>query len=184
MQAAKPNLAIVMQQATYAYVNQMPALAIVYSNRKKPVVKRALPDASILSQQRYDYCNSYVTTYKDPFSKVVPDDLLDAFDLLLSRWLKPVTRRRVKNAGEENYHGYQILHQNENEIVVAKADKHLELRHSLLLQKTRKNSSQINISFSTAVSINTTTGALYIGLLKPFLKLLTPLLLKRLVKHL
>ena len=191
MQVATTNRILLMQQATYPYLNQMPALAIIYSNRKKPVVKTALPAVSILSQQPCDYCESYVITHKDPFCEIVPGDLLCAFDFVLSSWLKPINQHREINGVQqpgyacgETTTGYQVMHKSETEIVVAKAGKHLAIRHSLLLQKARKNASQINTSFSTVISFNTATGQLYFMLLKPFLKFLAPLLLKRIVRHL
>lgn len=70
---------------------------------------------------------------------------------------------------------FTVINRNENEIVMAENDKHLNFRTSVMLEKTAVN----NIVYlSTIVKFNNSFGKLYFLLIKPFHRIIVKSLLK------
>lgn len=74
---------------------------------------------------------------------------------------------------------FTVIDRNNNEIVMAENDKHLNFRVSILIDKNEINS---NITFTTIVKFNNIFGRLYFLFIKPFHRLIIKSLLKRVNK--
>lgn len=193
MQTANARIVMPIYQATFQYLSENCTLAILYSNRKAPVIKTALPQASLLYlQQPYDYTDSYLTTFNDGADQMRAEDVANAFTAAAPGQIKVLFSivkqfRSYFNLGTftgKASHLSDILYSTENEVVYGKTSKHFDIRYSFLVQKPRKNTVQKNVMISTAVTIHSYFGRLCFMLIKPFLNYMTPLLLKRAITSL
>jgi len=74
---------------------------------------------------------------------------------------------------------FTVIDRNENEIVMAENDKHLNFRVSVMIHRYED---MVTINLSTIVKYNNFLGRLYFCPVKPFHKLIIISLLKRLLK--
>lgn len=160
-------------------------LLILFSNRKAPIMETALPDESVLNaEQGLDYSKSYRTSINDKDNQVQALDLAKAFhDLMLPAFIKEKRMRNENGFAARLKLGYTVLHKTKREVVVENVGKHLTVKHSLLLQKPRKDALQYNVVLSTAVHFHTSLGQFLFASLKPILEYSTPLLLKKTIKR-
>lgn len=196
-----------MHRATLRRLSETRTLSIIYSNRKAPVIKTALPEASVLRIQQYDYSVSYLTTFRDASDTVQPADLAYAFYsvlprcvnglmLLINLIVKRFSFSALKNTftgkaalgkspgeGPEKLWFFNSLHQTADEVVFGKTGRHLDIQHSILVHKPRKGGFQKNVLVSTAVTFHTRFGRFYFSIIKPLLHYLTPLHLKRAISR-
>lgn len=203
MQAANATIAIPMPQATLRSLAETYTLSIIYSNRKAPVIKTALPEGSFLNvQQPYHYSDSYLTNFRDDSGTVQAVDLAYAFYAAAPGWIKVLIwinhlifkavknifkpKAVLKSTGKvmEKIYSLDILYKTDDEIVFGKTGRHVDIRYSTLLHKPRKDGVQKNVVFSTAVTFHTRFGRLYFCIIKPLVLWLTPLLLKKAINRL
>jgi len=209
MHTVDMNIAMPSHQVTLRHLNKTCTLSILYSNRKAPVVKTAVPEGSLLSMvQQYNYRDSYLTTFNDASNVVEPADLAYAFHSAAPGWIKVfillrnllrahfsfkifknIFRRKAVSDEHtirvgEKIHFFTMLHHTDNEIVFGKIGRHIDIRYALFLHKPRKNTLQKNVVISTAVTLHTYFGRFCFIILKPLLAYLGPFLLKRTVNRL
>jgi hypothetical protein len=75
---------------------------------------------------------------------------------------------------------FTVIDRNDNEILMAENDKHLDFRISVLMNR---QSSDITIFLTTLVKFNNSLGRIYFLLVKPFHRIIIFSLLKRLIKE-
>jgi hypothetical protein len=199
MQAANVRMAMPMYEATCQYLSETCTLAILYSNRKAPVIKTAVPQVSYLHlQQQCSYSNSYLTTFNDKEDQVQPQALAAvfyaAFPKLILVLASAFTKLRsylhfnameqTKDITKKNDLLGHVLFSNEHEVVYEMAGRHLNIRHSFLVHKPRKFALQKNAMVSTTVVIHSRVGTFCLHLIKPLFRYLVPQLLKRAVHSL
>jgi len=73
---------------------------------------------------------------------------------------------------------FTVIDRNENEIVMAENDKHLDFRVSVLLEKKEK---ETLVHLTTLVKFNNFGGKLYFTIIKPFHKVIIKSVLKRII---
>ncbi|MFA8344104.1 MAG: DUF2867 domain-containing protein [Rhodothermaceae bacterium] len=73
---------------------------------------------------------------------------------------------------------FTVINRNENEIVMAENDKHLNFRASVLLEK---DSEKTLVHLTTLVKFNNFGGKLYFTIIKPFHKVIIKSVLKRII---
>ena len=72
----------------------------------------------------------------------------------------------------------------ENEVVLGEDDKHLNFRVSLFLKQQTQEPSKKDLTVSTTVHYNNWFGRLYFLPVRPFHKLIVPVMLKSIMKEL
>jgi hypothetical protein len=78
---------------------------------------------------------------------------------------------------------FKVIKRNENELVIAENDKHLNFRTSILIESLSENN-KLKVSSLTIVKYNNLFGEIYFLPVKPFHKLIIKTLLKNLSKNL
>jgi hypothetical protein len=194
MQAANIRMVLPVYEATCQYLSENCTLAILYSNRKAPVIKTAVPQVSYLHlQPQCNYSSSHLTMFNDKEDTVQPQDLAANFYaavpkpmLVLASALKKFRSffsinkmRQIKNNPKNNDLFGPAIFYNDHEIVYGITGKHLDIRHSFLVQKPRKFAQQKNALVSTTVVVHSMFGTFCFLLIKPLIKYLVPQLLKK-----
>jgi hypothetical protein len=147
-------------------------------------------------------------SYKDSFNVVIEDwnneigilDLAEVFIKPDSKWFgmlfalrdKIVSLFHLKTLGDikEGDNGnvdkwaigartgiFRIYGKSEHEMIFGEDDKHLDFRVSLLYEQCEEKKKKITVT--TAVKFNNTLGKVYFFFIKPFHKLIVPILFKR-----
>lgn len=208
MHTATATIAIPMRQPTLRHLSEGRTVSILYSNRKAPVIKTALPETSLLNVQKpYDYSDSYLTTFRDGLDEVQPADLMYTLYAAAPSWMKVLlllsgsirihfnvktckgafgeeALERSTRVGVAKRYFFNMLYKTADEVVFGKTGRHMDIRHSVLLHKPRKDSAHKNVVVSTAVTFHTGFGRFCFSLIKPLRHYLTPLLLKKVINHL
>ena len=206
MQTAFAPMVLPVHPAAFTGINELGTLSFLYSNRRAPLINTTLSGDSFLSNlQQYDYCDSYLTTFKDKSDNVQPVDLINALSTTLPFYLNFLKHsyrilfgiRRQKNececsigssidgqTGAAAFHFHDVLYNSNTELVLGKAGNNLSIYHSVLLQKPRKNSIQVNVTLSTAVTSHTALGRIVLTIVRPIIKNLMPFILKRAIRGL
>jgi len=149
------------------------SLSIIYTNHNALLIHTGIPEVSVLSRQfDYNYCNSYLTSFKDATNQVQPEDLAIAFMESIPAYA------RILLCGTTSRNIFTINTYADQEVVLTLNRKHFCLNISLLLNKPRKRSTQKNAVLSTTITLNTVSGQFYFTLLKPLFEKLIPVLLK------
>ncbi|GGC83273.1 hypothetical protein GCM10011508_08260 [Flavobacterium lutivivi] len=169
------------------------------------VVKVNFPEKSILSNEQFDYfdcyqgklintenisvvdvCKSFFSTAPNWVDKLfyLRNRVVSLFGLKVPKSEKDKTAILAEFKGEEGEQLglFKVLERRENEIVLGENDKHLNFKVSILLDKLETNSKSITIS--TIVVFNNWFGKLYFLPVKPFHKLIVPIMLKSILKDL
>ena len=150
------------------------SLSILYTNRNALLIHTGIPEASVLSRQYdYNYCNSYLTSFKDAANQVQPEDLAVAFMKSIPAYA------RILLYGTTSMNVFTIKTHTDQEAVLTLHRKHFCLNISLLLNKPRKSFTQKNVVLSTTITLHTVAGQLCFMLLKPLFEKLIPVVLKQ-----
>ena len=80
----------------------------------------------------------------------------------------------------ERFGIFSVLEKNEHRIIAGENDKHLDFRVAITLSESNNRQS---ISFQTLVHFNNIFGRLYFVPVKPFHKIIVPILLRRMVRN-
>ncbi|MDI9310746.1 MAG: DUF2867 domain-containing protein [Limnohabitans sp.] len=165
-----------------------------------------LPLNSIFQQNKnYDYIDCYQSNFET--NKILkPEDIAKAFFSSAPKWIGVLFEFRNKivslfglkvpekgkNHQEllENFKGevgeqiglFKVFYKSDNEIVLGEDDKHLNFRISLFLNKSKITTKEITIS--TIVKFNNTFGKFYFLPVKPFHKIIVPVMLKGIITNL
>lgn len=164
-----------------------------------------IPQQSILASERYDYSDTYKGSFLDKENKVDSFTVGKAFFSSVPKWGEKLFMLRNKvvalfglkvsekpsNSAEilNNFKGevgeqiglFKVFHKSDNEIVLGENDKHLDFRVSLLFSKTEEEKKDLFIS--TTVIFHNWLGKLYFLPVKPFHKLIVPIMLKTIIKE-
>lgn len=153
-----------------------------------------VPENSLISQDlwRFDYCDSFqiIENVNDTIDNIttriliVPewvDKLMRFRNSIVRLFGLKVGDKRDINIAEYYPIGskaiyFTVIDRNNNEIVMAENDKHLNFRVSILIGRNDINS---NISFTTVVKFNNIFGRIYFLLIVPFHRLIVKSLLRR-----
>ncbi len=171
------------------------------------VRKTNLPQSSILSNWHSDYSDSYSVDISNIEREINSVEIGKAFFASTPRWVDGLLNIRnniVKCFGlktgidplrtkEEiinNFQGnigesiglFKVFDRNDTEIIFGENDKHLNFRVSMLIGQQDKTSKYLTIS--TCIKFNNKGGNLYFLPVKPFHKIIIPIMLKSTVKEL
>lgn len=169
------------------------------------VEKVNLPQKSILLKERFDYFDCYQGELTNA-QNITVVDVCKSFFSASPYWvdqlfflrnkivrlfgLKVPDNGKNKTIAIEEFKGtegerlglFRVYKKTEDEIIIGENDKHLNFRVSILLQKVETNAQSITIS--TTVVFNNWFGRLYFFPVKPFHKLIVPIMLKSILKDL
>ena len=149
---------------------------------KKVSKSRTIPkESGILNGfSRVDYSDVYeIKKATNKTAKKVSLEILE-----LPNWVKLLLKIRKallkafgvkvgkRNNKQETF--FTLIKESENEVIMGEADKHLDFRASVVVDKSKKS-----ISFITLVHFNNLWGKIYLLLIKPFHKIILRSLLKR-----
>lgn len=169
------------------------------------IQKSPFPTNSLLSQTKYNYFDSYLSEFSDPKRKF--DILLVAKSFMSAspKWLKTLFALRNKIAGVfglktapnledrsaviKKFNGqpgeklgfFKVYQYSENEIILGEDDTHLDFRVSLLLEPQQSDSQTLQIT--TTVIFHNFWGKLYFLPVKPFHRLIVPVMIKGIIKE-
>lgn len=162
------------------------------------------PNSLIFKAIRVDYEDVFAIDI--PSEKVIkPEDLVPLFFDVFPNWFKALMFLRetiAKLIGLKTAHGIDIKQQlanfkgekgesialfhvfdrSEHEILTGETDKHLDFRLSFFSKPKAENTYQV--SLATTVQYNGRLGKLYFFFVKPFHRLIVPVVLKRIAKRL
>ena len=173
------------------------------------IIKTSLPSNSLLniSENKYDYIDSFRGAINDVENKFTSSDIGQAFfssgpqwvDKLFSLRNKIVSVFGLKTSGEitnrekqlqnfkcepgEQLGLFKVFAKNENEVILGEDDKHLNFRVSLFLGPQISGTVIKYITVSTTVEFNNWFGRLYFLPVRPFHKLIVPTMLKGIIKE-
>ncbi len=172
-----------------------------------PVTKTRLPNGSTLkkSEFEYDYIDSYETTINTN-KKLTTTDIAKAFHKSSAnrpKWIRRLMKIRnaitslfglkdtqIDNTAINNQTVeigeklgmFEIFDKLDNELILGKNDKHLNFRISVMTDYNQV-SNETKLTLSTVVKYNNFFGKLYLIPVKPFHKLIVPVMLKGIAKH-
>ncbi len=172
------------------------------------IIKTQLPNGSILKQVALDcdYIDSYETTINTN-KKLTTTDIAIAFHKSSAdrpKWIRRLMKIRnaitslfgLKDTQIDNtaindqtfeigkkLGMFEIFDRLDNELILGKNDKHLNFRISALTDNNQV-SNETKLTLSTVVKYNNFFGKLYFIPVKPFHKLIVPVMLKGIAKHL
>ena len=168
----------------------------------------SLPNNSVLTQQQYDYVDSFSEILTDNHLNIDTTKVGKAFFSSGPKWIAKLFTIRnamVKRLGlktpenivdkkkqsdqfncevGERLGLFQVYHRDENEVIIGEDDKHLDFRVSLYLQPNVGNLQEKTLTISTVVKFHSWLGRLYFFPVKPFHKFIVPTMLKGIIKHL
>jgi len=167
------------------------------------IKKTYLPLNSTLKNTTYHYVDCYSGLYSDPENKISITDIGKAFFTSSPRWINNLLKVRDKIV---NYFGLKISKIDENELLIklhsfsfksgeqiglfkvidktdfelilGEDDKHLNFRISLLINNSSESFKK-ELILSTSVLYNNNFGKIYFYTIKPFHRIIVPVMLKR-----
>ncbi len=174
------------------------------------IIKTTLPEYSMLSgnNKKYDYVDSYQGTLVDKENKLRSIDISQAFLSSSPEWVGKLFRIRnrivglfgLKTSGDiidrqktsdkfkcelgEQIGLFKVFGKTDDEVVLGEDDKHLNFRVSLFLDKPKDNRIEKRLTISTTVVFNNWFGRLYFLPVRPFHKIIVPIMLKEIIKQL
>lgn len=173
-------------------------------------VKSQLPKESLLNvnKQSYHYIDSFQGSIIDKEDIILPIDVLKAFFNTSPKWIETLFTFRnklvrvfglkitnkiqnkkeivanLKGEPDEQIGIFKIFETSNQEIVLGENDKHLNFRVSLFIEKNKTIITQKQITITTTVVFNNWFGKLYFFPVKPFHKIIVPVMLKETIKNL
>lgn len=169
------------------------------------IQKSPFPTNSLLSHTKYNYFDSYLSEFSDPNKKFDILSVAKSFMSASPKWLETLFSLRNKIVGVfglktaphlqdrsaviRNFNGqpgeklgfFKVYQRSENEIILGEDDTHLDFRVSLLL-KPQQSDSQI-LQITTTVIFHNFWGKLYFFPVKPFHRLIVPVMVKGIIKE-
>ncbi len=172
------------------------------------VTKSELPQASILlkNESNFDYIDSFKGNYEKPQNDSSIENIGKAFLTSAPEWvsklfdfrnwivgifgLKTADQQQSREQVLENFNCepgehmgfFKIFDKTKNELILGEDDKHLDFRVSLI--KELKNDSVNTLTISTVVTFNNWFGRLYFLPVRPFHRIIVPVMLKGIIKEL
>jgi hypothetical protein len=171
--------------------------------------KTEFPKNSLLypNHEKYDYVDSYEGTINDKNNKICIVDIVKAFLKPSPKWVNGLLRLRnkivsifgLKTASNTNDSKqldsficepgeqiglFKVFSRTNDEVIMGEDDKHLNFRVSLRLDKHKNDHSKKVITVTTTVNFNNWFGRLYFLPVKPFHKLIVPIMLRKNLREL
>jgi hypothetical protein len=173
------------------------------------ISKTQLPENSLLKTKSiaYDYTDSFQGSFIDKFQKIGTTEIGKSFFLSGPKWIDKLFAFRnklvglfgLKTSGKitdkqkmlnnfkcekgEQIGFFKVFDKTPNEIVLGEDDKHLNFRVSLFIDQQTNNQIAKKLIISTTVKFNNWLGRLYFLPVKPFHKLIVPIMLKGIIKN-
>ncbi|WP_299259967.1 DUF2867 domain-containing protein [uncultured Aquimarina sp.] len=168
------------------------------------VQKVGIPYKSLLSRETYDYSDSFKGEFVDKDNTIDILIISKAFFSTSPGWigklftlrnkivsvfgLKTGDKTKSKKELLQNFKGqigeqvgiFKVFDRSDNEIVLGEDDRHLNFRVSLLLDQAISDKKHLIIS--TTVVFNNWFGNLYFLPVKPFHRIIVPVMLKSTIK--
>lgn len=171
------------------------------------VIKSSLPKSSILNNNKHiiDFCDSYESNFLTN-EKPTISTIGKAFFTSAPRWIDQSLHLRNKivkklglkiNGSKEEMLKqldsfdcqigqqiglFKVFDKNDNEVILGEDDKHLDFKISLFLNTIEKQKHRLIIS--TTVKFNNKFGRFYFKVIKPFHRIVVPVMLKGIIKQL
>lgn len=174
------------------------------------IIKTTLPVNSALnvSGKKYDYTDSFQGVVHGSENNFTTTDLGKAFFRSGPKWvgvlftlrnkivslfgLKTSNINKDRKKVLENFTCepggqlglFKVFEKSENEIILGEDDKHLNFRVSLFKKQHSNEANKKEITISTTVEFNNWFGKLYFLPVRPFHKIIVPVMLKGIIKEL
>jgi hypothetical protein len=168
------------------------------------IQKSDFPKHSNLYNSSYHYYDSFQSHLEDPNNTIDVLAVSKAFISSSPQWIESLFQLRNKIVSLfglktsltkdketvlKNFNGqpgeqlgfFKVFDRSENEIILGEDDKHLDFRVSLLLETV--NSSTKNLIITTTVEFHNFFGKLYFLPVKPFHRIIVPVMLKGIIKQ-
>ncbi len=152
----------------------------------------------------YQYMDSFDVVIEDLNDKIGILDLAEVFTKPDSKWFEMLFALRdkivslfklktlagTKKEDNESFGEWEIgaragifkiYGKSENEIIFGEDDKHLDFRVSLLYEQCEEKKKKVSVT--TAVKFNNALGRVYFFFIKPFHRMIVPILFKRKFKQ-
>lgn len=167
------------------------------------------PESSVLypDREKYDYSDSFGGTFTDSENKIGIEDIVHGFAKPLPGWidclmsvrdkivclfgLKTSEKERRENLPNnyrfvegEKMGFFNFYSRTENEVILGEDDKHLNFRVSLLLETFIAEPCIKRVIITTTVTYNNWIGPVYFFFVRPFHKIIVPIMLKKDYSHL
>ncbi len=167
------------------------------------------PESSVLypGHEKYDYCDSYGGTFSDPENNFGIEDVVNGFAKPLPGWIDSLMSLRdkivslfgLKTSEKErrenllsNYRFvkgekmgfFNFYSRTENEVILGEDDKHLNFRVSLLLETIDQETGKKRAIITTIVTYNNWMGSFYFFFVRPFHRIIVPVMMKKDFIHL
>lgn len=171
--------------------------------QKMKIKKVEFPKNSLLypGHEKYDYVDSYEGVINDKDNKICVIDIGKAFFKPAPKWIDGLVMIRNKivsifglkianNTNDckqldsfkcepgEQMGLFKVFSKTEDEVIMGEDDKHLDFRVSLFLDTHKSDPSKKVITVTTTVKFNNWFGRLYFLPVKPFHKLIVPIILR------
>jgi hypothetical protein len=170
------------------------------------ITKSNFPQESVLTVTDYDYFDSFKTIINDSTNTIDSSHVAKAFMSSAPSWVDGLFALRNKIVGvfglktgpqltskEEvlnSFEGnpgeslgfFKVFEKTENEIILGEDDSHLDFRVSLLLEPNTDLTKVLTIT--TTVKFKNAFGRIYFFPVKPFHRLIVPVMLKGIAKEL
>lgn len=173
------------------------------------VRQTTIPERSVLftGGHVYDYTDCFEGEFVDREGKIGPPEVCISFFTSEPVWVKRFFQLRnsivgklgLKTPGEitnrnsllENFKCepgekiglFQVLDRTANEVVLGENDKHLDFRISLYVDEHSEDPEKKKLLIATTVNFHNRWGLLYFLPVKPFHKLVVPVMLKGTIRN-
>ena len=165
------------------------------------IKKTIFPQNSMLSKTNSDYFDCYIGSIEGNVKNITSDEVGRAFFMSSPKWIEKLMSLRnktvsvfgLKTSEKSDYNKenlnifiaeigqrvglFKIIEKTENELILGEDDKHLNFKVSLLLDDLKEN-----LTIITVVNFNNWFGKLYFFIIKPFHKMIVPIMLKGTIK--
>ncbi|MDN3724264.1 DUF2867 domain-containing protein [Aequorivita sp. SDUM287046] len=165
------------------------------------------PNSLLKAELNYDYIDSFQGYFNDPLQKIGITDIGKSFFSSGPKWIDGLFEFRnklvglfgLKTSGKitnrqkmledfkcekgEQMGLFKVLDKTNGEIILGEDDKHLNFRISLLIVNQNQNTIDKLLIITTAVKFNNWFGRLYFIPVRPFHKLIVPVMLKGIVRN-
>ena len=167
------------------------------------------PESSVLypGREQFNYSDSFGGTFYDLENKIGIEDIVHGFAKPLPGWidcmmsvrdkivwlfgLKTSEKERRRNL-QYNYRFvegekmgfFNFYSRTDNEVILGEDDKHLNFRVSLLLETLNPDTGKKRAIITTTVTYNNWIGPVYFFIVRPFHRMIVPMMLKKDYSHL
>ncbi|MEL7062635.1 MAG: DUF2867 domain-containing protein [Bacteroidota bacterium] len=169
------------------------------------IIKSTLPQHSLLTGTNYAYVDSFQGTYLDVANDISAQDIGKAFFYSAPKWtaqlfelrnrlvsvfgLKTPDKTQDRQALLDNFTCeagerlglFKVFDRTEDEVILGEDDRHLDFRISLYKESTNAHDGTKNLTLSTTVTFHNRFGKLYFLPVKPFHRLIVPIMLNGII---